>query len=390
MVYFKSIKMFQLNRTMSIATSCIQNFKASYFCTRCLSTARTINPDDIIAKDVDDKGVVTLNRPKSLNAITYSMITKLHKILKDWESKKTLAIIKGAGERAFCSGGDVPVLAKAELSGDKFGQEFFKYVFRTIGLIGSYRIPYISFIDGIVVGGGFGLSVHGHYRVATERTLFALPETQIGFFTDVGGSHFLPRLRGKLGYYLALTGHRLKGSDVLRAGIATHLCRSSDLNDLEQALMKCSNHEDIQKTLNQFAEKDVPAFSLDPFLVKIDDYFSSASMEEITAKLTEDGSEWANETIKSLNRMSPTSLKVVLRQLKMGESMNLKDCLDMEYILVLNFLNNRKDFYEGVRAFLVDKDKKPKWDPPTLPQVSEDIVDYHFAKVPNVGSIFKN
>ncbi|KAG5869990.1 hypothetical protein JTB14_008146 [Gonioctena quinquepunctata] len=334
--------------------------------------------NDVIIQEIGDKGVITLNRPKALNALNLSMVNKINPILKDWESKKKCVLVKGAGGKAFCAGGDVRAVIEARQKGETLGKDFFKMEYATNGLIGSYKIPYIAIIDGIVMGGGVGLSVHGHYRIATERTLFAMPETQIGFFPDVGGTYFLPRLKGKLGWYLALTGQRLRGSDVLKAGIATHFCDSKQLSDLEQSLLKCSNHEDIKVVLDKFGKNDIPEFSLNPVLDKINHCFSSPTIERIILNLEEDGSNWAKETIELLKKMSPTSLKVTLKQLEIGSNMNLNDCLSLEYKMCLNFLKNT-DFSEGVRALLIDKDQNPKWDLPTLSEVSDDFVRSHFS-----------
>nr|CAI5851417.1 unnamed protein product [Callosobruchus analis] len=225
--------------------------------------------DDVLFKEIKDKGIIILNRPKALNSLNLSMVKKLHPVLMDWESKKTLVLVKGAGDKAFCAGGDVKAVISAGLKGDKnLGYEFFKHEYATNGLIGRYKIPYIAFIDGIVMGGGVGLSVHGRYRVATEKTLFAMPETQIGLFPDVGGSYFLPRLPGRLGAFLALTGQRLKGSDVVKVGVATHLCDSKQLAELEEQLMNCSNESDIEAVLNKFNKKDVPDFHYNLFWKK--------------------------------------------------------------------------------------------------------------------------
>lgn len=337
---------------------------------------------DVIIHNVKDKGIVILNRPKALNALNISMVRQVYPILKEWEDKKSLVIIRGAGEKAFCAGGDVKSVVEAARKGDtSVGRTFFKEEYVTNGLIGSYKIPYIAFIDGIVMGGGVGLSVHGKYRIATERTLFAMPETQIGLFPDVGGSYFLPRLSGRLGWYLALTGHRLKGADVLKAGIATHFCESSQLNDLEEALMNCSNEQDIRNTLNHFSKPDNVDFSLASVMEKINYCFSANTVEEILVRLEKDGSTWAENTINLLNKMSPTSLKVTCRELEIGKGLNLQECLKMEYRLAFHCLEN-KDFLEGVRALLIDKDQNPKWDPPTLSQVTRDIVEKHFADIP--------
>ncbi|XP_023023909.2 3-hydroxyisobutyryl-CoA hydrolase isoform X1 [Leptinotarsa decemlineata] len=373
--------MFQMTTTFALSHS-----KNSRLVVASLIRRMSSAQDDVIFQDVGDKGVIILNRPKALNALNLSMIKKIGPKMRDWESEKKLVLVKGTGGKAFCAGGDVRAVIESHQRGETSWRDFFKLEYANNARIGSYKIPYIALIDGIVMGGGVGLSVHGHYRVATERTLFAMPETQIGFFPDVGGSYFLPRMKGKLGWYLALTGQRLRGSDVLRAGIATHFCESKHLDDLEQALLTCSNRGDIDTVLSNFEQKEVPPFSLEPVLAKIDKCFSAPSMEGIVSNLKKDGSSWAEETLKILDKMSPTSLKVTLRQLEEGSKINLDDCLDLEYTICVNFVKN-KDFAEGVRALLIDKDQNPKWDPPAITKVSDDFVNSHFEKEQDV---FKN
>lgn len=181
---------------------------------RLLSTgAGTTTSDLVLAEEINDKGVLTLNRPKSLNALNFEMVQKVYEVLIKWQDTKSLVIVKGAGEKAFCAGGDVKGLVEA---GDvDAGKKFFRNEYISNHLIGTYKIPYVALIDGVTMGGGVGISIHGKYRIATERTLFAMPETAIGLFPDVGGSYFLPRLQGKLGLYLGLTGFRLKGTVLL-------------------------------------------------------------------------------------------------------------------------------------------------------------------------------
>ncbi|XP_050305677.1 3-hydroxyisobutyryl-CoA hydrolase, mitochondrial [Anthonomus grandis grandis] len=337
---------------------------------------------DVILKDVGDKGVILLNRPKALNSLNLSMVNKIYPALTKWESEKKLVIMKGAGEKAFCAGGDVKAIAESAFKNEKsLGYEFFKKEYINNGLIGSYKIPYVALIDGIVMGGGVGLSVHGRYRVATEKTLFAMPETQIGLFPDVGGSYFLPRLQGRLGWYLALTGFRLKGSDVFKAGIATHYTDSSNLGDLEDALFKCSNDSEIKAVLDKFNRTDIPEFSLAPYIDQINKCFSAPTVEEIISRLERDGSKWALDTIQLLNKMSPTSLKVTNKELELGKQMNLFECLQMEYRLAVKCVDGH-DFREGVRALLIDKDQNPKWNPATLKDVSEETVSKHFERLP--------
>ncbi|XP_066141052.1 3-hydroxyisobutyryl-CoA hydrolase, mitochondrial-like [Euwallacea fornicatus] len=339
----------------------------------------SIDPD-VIVQNAGDKGIIILNRPKALNSLNISMVNKIYSTLKKWQSKKKLVIIKGNGGKAFCAGGDVKAIAEAAFKGDNHGYDFFRNEYRNNGLIGSYKIPYIAFIDGIVMGGGVGLSVHGSYRIATERTLFAMPETQIGLFPDVGGSHFLPKLRGKLGWYLALTGVRLKGSDVFKAGIATHFTDSLNLKKIEQELLDASNENDIKGVLNKYQKHDIGEFSLLPYLEKIDTCFSATTIEEIYLRLEKDGSKWAKETTSLLNKMSPTSLKITLKELELGKEMNLLDCLKMEYRLAIKCVDGH-DFKEGVRALLIDKDQNPKWKPGSLKEVTSDLVDWHFQKL---------
>ncbi|CAH0558858.1 unnamed protein product [Brassicogethes aeneus] len=338
--------------------------------------------EDVLIQNVDDKGIICLNRPKALNSLNLSMVRKIYPTLAKWEKEKTLVIVKGAGDKAFCAGGDVKAVVESAFEGGDLGNQFFREEYICNGLIGSYKIPYIAFIHGIVMGGGVGLSVHGKYRVATEKTLFAMPETQIGLFPDVGGTYFLPRLGGQLGYYLALTGFRLKGSDVMKAGIATHFVQSDDLHNLEQELLQCKNENDVQYTLKKFHVKDLPEFSLTKDLDKINYTFASDTVEGIVQKLENDCSEWGQQTLKLMQKMSPTSLKVSLKALEIGKKMDLLDCLQMEYRLATSCLAN-KDFLEGVRALLIDKDQNPQWSPKKIEDVTNDIVHSFFTKLPD-------
>ncbi|KAJ7416193.1 3-hydroxyisobutyryl-CoA hydrolase, mitochondrial [Willisornis vidua] len=293
-------------------------------------------------------GVITLNRPKALNALNLSMIQQIYPQLKTWEQdpETFLIIIKGTGGKAFCAGGDIRAITEAGKVGDKLTQDFFRGEYRLNNAVGTCKKPYVALIDGITMGGGVGVSVHGHFRVATEKTLFAMPETAIGLFPDVGGGYFLPRLKGKIGYYLALTGCRLKGRDVLKAGIATHFVESGKLPALEKDLiaLKSPSKENIADLLNSYQstvdqEKE---FVLDEHMEKINSIFSANSMEEIVKKLKQDGSPFA------------------MKQLEKGH-----------------------DFYEGVRAVLIDKDQSPKWKPPALEEVSDEFVENCFKPLGN-------
>lgn len=224
------------------------------------------------------------------------MVRKIYKHLKKCEKSKSLMIIKGTGEKAFCAGGDVRALVDAGPTDES--KSFFREEYTTNALIGNYKIPYIAIIDGITMGGGVGLSVHGKYRVATDRTLFAMPETAIGLFPDVGGSYFLPRLQGKLGIYLGLTGHRLRGGDVYHAGIATHYCESSKIPELETALLNCPDADDVPDILEKFQSQPEKPFSLAPVLEQINKHFSASSVEGILESLQTDDSDWAKKQLE--------------------------------------------------------------------------------------------
>lgn len=207
-----------------------------------------------------DKGVITLNRQKALNAINLDMVRQIYGAMRAWQANKNLVIIKGAGDKSFCAGGDVRTLV--ESGPVPSSRNFFREEYNLNALIGSYKPDYVALVDGITMGGGVGLSVHGKYRVATERTMFAMPETAIGLFPDVGGGYFLPRLQGKLGLYLGLTGFRLKGKDVAKAGIATHFIESKDLEALEKELLATQNSSDVANVLGKFNVTDSSEFVL--------------------------------------------------------------------------------------------------------------------------------
>ncbi|KAF5295068.1 hypothetical protein FQA39_LY13219 [Lamprigera yunnana] len=357
---------------MLILNSCTSLVKVY---TRTMSTEQ-----NVIFKTVANAGVITLNRPKSLNALSLSMIEQILSKLIKWEKDKKLVIIKGAGERAFCAGGDVRLMAKDCLKGGRTGINIFRTQYMTSGCIGRYKIPYVALIDGVVMGGGVGLSIHGHYRIATEHTLFAMPEVAIGLIPDVGASYFFPRLQGNLGTYLALTGYRLKGSDVYEAGIATHYCESQYLHEIENSLLKCNNHSDIKRVLEKFNKKDEKPFSLEPVMNQINKCFAPPTIELILNELESDGTEWSKETLRMLRKMSPTSLKITMKALHYGTSLDLDECLQMEFRISYERLRN-KDFSEGVRAVLIDKDQKPQWSPSSVNDVTDEMVNSYFRNL---------
>jgi 3-hydroxyisobutyryl-CoA hydrolase len=336
---------------------------------------------------------VLLNRPKALNALDLPMIRKLTPYVKKWANESgTILIMKGAGDKAFCAGGDIRAIYDSEKSGGTLSRDFFREEYILNYALAKQNVVQVSLLNGITMGGGVGLSVHGKYRVATENTLFAMPETAIGFFCDVGGTILLSRL-GALGMYLALTGTRLKGKEVVSAGVATHFVEAAKLDQLEQALLKTSN---ASQTLQQMTESNVATPSAEFVELKdvINQTFSldHSSVETIVSKLqnvsnqtsNQRSSAWAKRTLETLNKMSPTSLKVVHRQLRQGRTLEPYDCFKMEYRISQRFMKGaNSDFFEGVRAVLVDKDKNPKWNPPTLEQVTDKEVASFFQPVEN-------
>ncbi|XP_073768410.1 3-hydroxyisobutyryl-CoA hydrolase, mitochondrial isoform X1 [Danio rerio] len=343
---------------------------------------------EVLFEKVGKAGVITLNRPKALNALTLNMIRHIYPQLKKWDknSETDVVIIKGAGEKAFCAGGDIRAIAEAGKAGDSLSQVFFREEYILNNTIGTYQKPYVALINGITMGGGVGLSVHGQFRVATEKTLFAMPETGIGLFPDVGGGYFLPRLQGKLGLFLALTGFRLKGRDVQRVGVATHFVQSEKIESLEKDLvdLKSPSISDVAQLLDSYQEQShldaEKPFVLQEQTEAIDRLFSAGSVEEIVENLKKDGSAFALKQAETLVKMSPTSLKLTFRQIEEGARMSMQEVFMMEYRLSQACMNGH-DFYEGVRAVLIDKDQSPKWKPSTLAGVSVQFVDKCFSSL---------
>ncbi len=325
---------------------------------------------------------VTLNRPEALNALTLAMVRSLDARLADCaaDAAVRIIVIQGAGERAFCAGGDVRALYDAGLSGGDLPAVFYREEYVLNHFIHGLDKPFVALMDGIVMGGGVGVSVHGSHRVATERTLFAMPETGIGLFPDVGGSYFLPRLPGAIGMYLALTGARLGAADCLYAGIATHCVASPRLDELRDALTRHGAGDaraGVDRALGGL-HRDPGAAPLAAHRDAIDRCFAAASVAEIIAGLEAERTDWAVKQLEALGAKSPTSLKVTVRQIRAGAGIGFAEVLRMEYRLTQACMAGH-DFYEGVRAAVIDKDRRPKWRPARLDQVTEAAVDAYFA-----------
>jgi enoyl-CoA hydratase len=333
---------------------------------------------------------ILLNRPKVMNALTLEQIEVLGPTLTGWSADPDVAIvlIEGAGERAFCAGGDIRVLRGAAQAGDlPLIRNFFAKEYRLNRQIQFYGKPYVALLDGMVMGGGVGLSAHGRFRVATERTVFAMPETGIGHFPDVGGTYFLPRLPGELGLWLGLTGSRLGPADCLAAGLATHFVPSSRLSALKQAL--AAERADGPATMR--VESILAGFKADPgeapCLAKrplIDQVFGADSLAELCRRAAELDPE--GQVSAGLHNRCPTALAVTFRQIRLGRTLPFDEALRMEYRLSPR-MAVRPDFIEGVRAVIIDKDNRPAWQPARLEDVTEEAVEAVFAPLPAVEEL---
>ncbi|XP_061342972.1 probable 3-hydroxyisobutyryl-CoA hydrolase 3 [Gastrolobium bilobum] len=336
--------------------------------------------------------VVTLNRPQKLNSLNHEMICQLKKNLElcENDSSVKLVILKGNG-KAFCAGGDVVSVITSGLAGHwTYPASFYKKQLILDHLIASYKKPTVSLINGVVMGGGAGLSMNTRFRIVTEKAVFAMPEASIGLFSDVGASYFLSRLPGYFGEYLGLTGARLKGAEIAECGLATHFVTSTKLNSLENALeaVTSSNVSTIATMIETFTEKaNAKEESSFRRLETINKCFSKGTVEEIIQSLENEleiGAElWITDALSYLRSSCPTSLKIFLKSIRKGRAQNIEQCLYRDYNIACHFFRRTitNDFYEGSRAKLFDKDNKPKWEPSKLELVNEEMVDQYFRNV---------
>jgi enoyl-CoA hydratase/carnithine racemase len=335
---------------------------------------------DILFERRGAAGLITLNRPQALNAVNHAMVTALAGRLEDWASDPavTRVVIRAAGERAFSAGGDIRALYELGRAGRQIDMlPFWHDEYRLNNFIKHYPKPYVALIDGIVMGGGVGISVHGSHRVAGEKFQFAMPEVGIGFFPDVGATWFLPRLPGETGAYCALTGERLRAADAVAAGVATHHVAAARFPDLIDAL---AGTVPVDAVLAAFADPPGQG-ALAALRPAIDRLFAAASVEEILATLGAAAgphAAWAGKTAATIRAKSPTSLKVALAQVRRGAGWSFADCMRAEFRIVSRIVYGH-DFYEGVRATIIDKDNAPRWQPADLAGVTGAAVGNHFA-----------
>ncbi|HUX79354.1 MAG TPA: enoyl-CoA hydratase/isomerase family protein [Alphaproteobacteria bacterium] len=336
--------------------------------------------NDLLSEVQKGIGWITLNRPAALNALSLAMIRGLALLLKKWEadSSVNVILIQGAGEKAFCAGGDVRAVYEAKRVGDlETCDAFFREEYTLNNYIHAYPKPYIALMDGIAMGGGLGVSVNGSHRIVTERALLAMPETGIGFFPDVGATTFLNMAPGSVGLYLGLTGTRIKAEDALWAGLATHYLPFAQLASFKEDLQQGNAFEDA---LSAFCEAPPEKGFLEHHAELIEAHFNKPTLKEIMESLAEDPSPFSQNTYNTLMSKSPTSLAVVFRQLKEGKTLSFPDRMKLEFRLSQHFVKGH-DFMEGVRAVLIDKDHLPRWMPQKLENLRDQDIDIYFSSL---------
>ena len=332
--------------------------------------------DEILFEKCGRAGMIILNRPKALNAVTMNMVELMGPQLEHWAKDEAIShvIIKAAEGRAFSAGGDIVQLYKWGRDNDPRFAKFYELEYPLNVAIKNFPKPYIALIDGIVMGGGVGVSFHGSHRIVTENLTFAMPETGIGLFPDVGGTYFLPRCPGAIGMYLGLTGARVKAADAIYTRLATHYVPAENLPALETAL--CLS-KDIDATIAEFST-DPGQAPLAERKKQIGRHFRKLSVQAIIESLAGDEDEWAAKTLASLKQKSPTSLAVTHKQLLSGVGLSFEMAMRLEYRIV-NRIIRHGDFLEGTRAVVIDKDMQPKWNPASLDEVSKSDIAAYFA-----------
>ena len=343
--------------------------------------------DDLIVRSAGALRRITLNRPQALNAITLDMAIAMTALLREWQSDPSVGavLIDGAGERGFCAGGDIRALYDATktqepITAGSLPARFWAIEYRLNVLIARYAKPIVAVMDGLVMGGGVGLSAHAAHRVVTERSAIAMPEVGIGFFPDVGASFLLARSPGRVGTYLALTGQRVGAADALFCNLADIHVPADRLNELPAMLANCRSHSEIRAQLEGLSAAPAPA-RLPKQREWIDTCYGGDALEDIIERLQTCRTEDAQAALDVMRKASPTSLKVTLRNLRSAAAFErLEQSFAQDYRIALACIAGH-DFIEGIRAAIIDKDRKPRWRPQTIEAVTDEIVQRHFRSV---------
>jgi len=340
---------------------------------------------DLIVRREGSAGIIRLNRPKAINAMTYEMSLGIDAALDQFETDPAIAVVvlEGAGERGLCAGGDIRGLYESSKAGGDLGKIFWRQEYVMNARIAKYPKSYVAFMDGLVMGGGVGLSGHARHRVVTDKTKLAMPEVGLGFFPDVGGTWLLSRSPGEIGTYFGLTGQTMNGPDAIFARFADAVVPSSRLPALREALTKARpgvSSSEVETLIAGFSTGET-AGPVAAMQASIDRWFSHDRMEDIFAELERDGSELAQATLKTLNEKSPRGMVVTLKLLRLGRgSASLEECLVREYRAALEVFRS-DDFREGVRAAVIDKDRNPRWSPPRVEDVTPKMLAPYLAEI---------
>jgi enoyl-CoA hydratase len=348
-------------------------------------TDASVEEGDLIARKEGSAGIIRLNRPKAINAVTLEMFHDIDKALDAFEADPAIAVIvlEGAGERGLCAGGDIRSLWESSKVKGDLGKILWRDEYILNARIKKFPKPYVAFMDGIVMGGGVGLSAHSAHRIVTDKTKLAMPEVGLGFFPDVGGTWLLSHSPGEIGTYFGLTGQTMNGPDAIHARFADAVVLSAKLPDLRAALTKLTpgvTSADVAKLIEGFSTGET-AGPVAAQQAKIDALFSHDRMQDIVAALQRDGSDFAQATLKTLSEKSPRGMVVTLKLLRLArQSSSLEECLVREYRAALEVFAS-DDFREGVRAAVIDKDRSPKWSPPRIEDVTPEMVAPYFAEL---------
>jgi len=353
-----------------------------------------VSEPDLIARREGAVGVIRLNRPKAINAVTLEMFRDIDRALDEFEADAAVGLIllEGAGERGLCAGGDIRALYESSKVNGDLGKILWREEYILNARIAKFPKPYVAFMDGIVMGGGVGLSAHGRHRVVTDRTKLAMPEVGLGFFPDVGGTWLLSRSPGEIGTYFGLTGQTMNGPDAVYARFADAVVPSGLLAGLRETLVSLPpdvNPDEVKAAIAAFAtgETSGPVAAIRP---QVDAWFGHDRMEDIVAALQRDGSELAQSTLKTLNEKSPRGMVVTLKLLRLARaSASLAECLVREYRAALEVFAS-DDFREGIRAAVIDKDRNPRWSPARIGDVTPEMLAPYFTEIGADELVFDN